>query len=98
MIGEVQAEYQEKVLHQKDVQALEQAPQRGGHFTKLPKSKKHPENILSHTIWFLSGPMWNQKLDLIILMGPFQLRTFHDSIILFNYSLKLVELLDMQLF
>ena len=33
-------------------------------------------------VWFLGGPVWNQELDMVILMGPFQLGIFYDSMIL----------------
>jgi len=34
----------------------------------------------SHMIWDLGGLVWSQVLDLMILVGPFQLRRVYDSI------------------
>jgi len=79
--GEVQAGYQEKVLHQKSGQTLEQAPQ-GSKVVmalSLPGFKKPLDNALRHKVWFLGSPVWSQELDLMILLGPFQLGTFYDS-------------------
>ena len=60
--------------------ALEQAPQGSGHGPKLLEFKKRLDNALSHTVWFLGGPVWSQELDSMILMGLFQLRISYDSI------------------
>lgn len=50
-----------------------------GHNPKQPELKKHLDNALSHIDCFLGGAVWEQKFDLVILMGPFQLRIFYDS-------------------
>ena len=44
--------------------------------------KEHLDTALRHRIWILSGSVWSQGLDLMVLMGPFQLRIFYDSMIL----------------
>jgi len=52
--------------------------------------KKSPRSIwaLRHTVWFQSGPVWSQELSLVILVGPFQLRIFYDSMILWFSDYK----------
>ena len=47
----------------------------------LPECKKHLDNTLRNMVSFLDGPVWSQELDLMILVGPFQLRIFCDSMI-----------------
>ena len=44
--------------------------------------KKHLGNTLRHMVWIWGCPLQGQELDLMILVGPFQFRTFHDSMIL----------------
>jgi len=46
----------------------------------------------------LGGPLWSQGLDLVILLGPFQLRMLYDSMI-FNTKTKFgtLILLDVRL-
>ena len=46
-------------------------PQETGHSTKLTEFKKHLDNTLIPMVYVLSGPLWSQELDLMILMGPF---------------------------
>lgn len=48
--GDVQAEYQEKVLHQEGGGTLEQAPQGSGHRPKLPEFKKCSDNTLGRRV------------------------------------------------
>lgn len=50
--GDVQAEYQEKVLHQEGGGTLEQAPQGSGHRPKLPEFKKCLDSALRHRFEF----------------------------------------------
>ena len=45
----------------------------------LPEFKKCVGSGFRHMVWFLGGPVWNQELDSVILMGPFQLRIFYGS-------------------
>lgn len=47
--GEVQVEYQEKILHQRVV-GMEQAPRGSGHGPKLLEFKKHLDNALRHMV------------------------------------------------
>jgi len=50
--------------------------------------------FLSVFFWFLSAylskecndPVWGRELDLTILMGPFQLGMFYDSVILWHFT------------
>jgi len=60
---------------------MEQAVQGSGHSPKLMEFKKHLDNAVSHRIWILDGSMWSQDLDLMILLDPFLIMTFYDSII-----------------
>ena len=48
----------------------------------LPEFKKHLDNALRTMVWFLGGPVRSQRLEWMILMGPFQLEIFYDSLIL----------------
>ena len=45
----------------------------------LPVFKKHLDNTVSHITSFLGGPVLSQELDLINLIGPFQLGICYDS-------------------
>lgn len=45
----------------------------------LPEFKKHLDNSLSHMVSFLGGLVLSQKLDLMNLIGPFQLSICYDS-------------------
>ena len=38
---------------------------------------------------FLDGSVWSQELDSVILMGPFQLRMFYDSMQLKEKKVKM---------
>lgn len=61
-------------------EVVEQAPQSSSHGIKLTRDQEVTQNnTLKCTVWFLGGPMWYQELDLMILLGPFQLQTFSDS-------------------
>lgn len=69
-----QVGYQEKILHR---------------LNRLPRAlimalsfRKHVGSALSHVIWFFGGRVWNQGLDSVILMGPFQFGMFYDFMIL----------------
>ena len=35
-------------------------------------------SALRDRVWILSGPVWSLELDLVILVGPFQLGIFYD--------------------
>ena len=57
--------------------ALEQAPQHSGHSRKLNEVQESGQ--CSQTYGLILGcPTCSQELDLLILMGPFQLRIFYD--------------------
>ena len=64
-----------------------------GHCPKLPKFKKCSDNALRHWVWILAGPVWRQRLDLVVLVGLFQLRIFCDfsSQVGFSYCLETEE-------
>ena len=70
--------------------ALEQAPQGSGHGPKLLEFKKRLDNALSHTVWFLGGPVWSQELDSMILMGSFQLGLFSDSMVCMGHCIFII--------
>lgn len=57
---------------------LEQFPKGSGHGTK-PEFKKRLDSVLSHRVRLLGCPVQGQKLDLMILKGPFQLNVLYDS-------------------
>lgn len=44
------------------------------------KFKQCMDSAFSRMVWLLCGPMWNQALDLVILIGHFQLDIFYDSV------------------
>lgn len=50
-----------------------------GHGPELPEIKDHLDNAPRHRVRISGGAMWNQELDLI-LVNPFQLGAFYDSI------------------
>jgi len=60
-------------------QAPEQALQ--SHVPKLPEFKDCLDNTVSCMVWFFGGAVWSLELDSVILMGPFQLWIFYDSVI-----------------
>ena len=60
---------------------MERAAQGSGHGPELPEFKEHLDTSLRHRVWFLGGPVWSQELDSMILVGPFQLKIFYDSMI-----------------
>ena len=64
------------------VVGMEQAPQGTGHDPKLPELKQSLDNALSRRVWILSGAVWSQGLDAVVLGYPFHLRIFYDSTIL----------------
>ena len=66
-----------------------EAPEGGGYGPELLQLKAHLR---------LGGPLWSQGLDLVILLGPFQLRMLYDSMI-FNTKTKFgtLILLDVRL-
>ena len=70
--------HQEKVLHQRVLGHRTGSP--AGHDTELTEFKEHLNNALTHRVWILGGPLQSQELDLVILVGPFQMRKSHDSI------------------
>jgi len=37
--------------------------------TKLLKFKEHLDNATRHRVWVLSGPVWSQELNSVILTG-----------------------------
>lgn len=54
-----------------------------GHWNRFPREmamassllefKKHLDDAFKHGLMFLGGPVWSQKLELVILVGPIQL-------------------------
>lgn len=69
-------------------QALDWAPQGSAHGPKLTELKKHLNNSLRYRAWILDGPVWSQGLDLMTLMGPYQLVIFCDSMRLLHWQTR----------
>ena len=60
--------------------ALKQASQDGGHAPSMPEFKEHLNSALRHNaLRVFGGPVWSQKLDLVVCLSSFQLRIFYDS-------------------
>jgi len=67
-----------------------------GHWNRLPRAvvvapsllkfKKHLDNTSSNINWFWGGSVWSQELDLVILVGTFQIVIFYDFIVLCFYG------------
>lgn len=55
------------------------SPEGGGHGTELLEFKKHQDSTLRHVVWFLGSLVWSRELELIILVGPFQLSVFYNA-------------------
>jgi len=51
---------------------------------KVLKGSPASRDLFTGSPWctLLDGHVWSQELDLMILMGPFQLRIFYDSMVL----------------
>ena len=78
--GEVRVGYQGKVLHRFFTgQSLQRALQGRDHSPRVLEFKMWIETALSYMAWFLGGPVWSQVLNSMIIIGPFQLGIFHDS-------------------
>lgn len=45
---------------------------------QLLEFKDCSDNALRHRVW--GGPVWSQRLDSVVLKGPFQLWIFCDSV------------------
>ena len=50
------------------------------------RSKERLDTALRHRVWILGGAVQSQELDSTILVGPFQLGIFCDSVILWFYD------------
>lgn len=46
------------------------------------------DNVLRKMAWFLSGSVWSQELELLILVCPFQLRLLYDSMLFVTTSIQ----------
>ena len=62
-----------KGSHQRAVD-IEQAHLGSVHGPKMLELKECWGTTLRRRVWVLSGPVWSQELDSVILVGPFQLR------------------------
>lgn len=76
--GDGQAGCKEKVV------GMGQASQDSGHGSQLLQLRKRLDNVFSHMVWFLGGPVWSRELDSLILMDSFSLAVFYDSTVLFG--------------
>mgnify|MGYP001856029944 FL=1 len=61
---------------------MEQAAQGTGHGPKLLGFNEHLNNAYRHRDFILGGLVWNQELNMIFLVGPFQLRIFYGYMII----------------
>lgn len=68
------------------VEGMEQAPQGSHHDPRLLELKEHLDSSLRHLVWCLGGAVWSRELDSMILVGPFQLGMYYDSL---NWVLRL---------
>jgi len=57
---------------------MELAAQGSEHGPKLPELKQHLD--------VLGAPVWSQVLDSVILVGPFQLSIFYDSVRFYKHT------------
>lgn len=60
---------------------MDKLPKGSGHASEMLKLRKHLDITLRHRVWILGGAVWSQGLDLMILVGLFQLRISYDSMI-----------------
>ena len=60
-------------------QELAQAPQGSGHGTDQPEFKQWLDNTFRNVVLFLGGPVWRWMPDWMILVDPFKLRIFYNS-------------------
>ena len=61
---------------------MEQPAQGSGHSPELVEFKECLNNALRHWVWILDGAVQSRELNLMILLSPFQLKIFCDSIIM----------------
>lgn len=71
-----------KFFTQRVILELEWVPQGSGHSTK-PEFKTDLDSVLSHRV---GCPVQGQELNLMILMGPFQLIVLCDSMKMIEWS------------
>lgn len=50
--------------------------------SSLLEFKEYLDKALRHRVWVLRGPEWSQGLDLMVLVGSFQLGPFCGSVTL----------------
>ena len=74
------AEGEGKGLHQRAV-GMERPAQGSGHGPQCQSSGSVWRALSTLRVWILGGAVWSQGLDSMILVGPFQLLWFYDSII-----------------
>ena len=74
-------------------QVLKKASQGSGWGIKLPELKEHLDNTLRHRVWILGSPVWSQELELVILVDPFQLGKFHNTMSLWLFTAPAQQLL-----
>ena len=60
---------------------MEQAVEGRGHSPELTEFRESLDTALRHRVWILGGLEWSQELDSVILVGPFQLGVFCDSVL-----------------
>ena len=77
--GQVQHGLLEKVLHWESDCSLEQAPQELFMPPSVSEFKEQRDDSLKSYGLVLGSPVRSRELDLMILMGSFQLEIFYES-------------------
>lgn len=63
---------------------MEYAPQESGHDSELARGQEISGQCSQLHALIFGGPVWSQELNSAILLGPFQLDIFNDSLILLS--------------
>ena len=57
-------------------------PQRAMDTDPVLEFKERLDSTLSNGVWIWGRAVWSQEPDSMVLVGPFQLRIFYDSMVL----------------
>jgi len=75
---------------------MEQPAQGSGHCLEVPELRERLDSALRHRNWIWGGAVWSRRLDSVILVSPFHLGLFCDSVTLLFYD-QASELKDTRL-